>query len=95
MARGRLAQQRKPVRCSHIKGRANCLRHLWACSAAMRMLRRHLRQYTTSSNCLCTALLCFVLQAASLGELQQALRVGFAPECVVFDSPAKTVSEIK
>jgi diaminopimelate decarboxylase len=34
-------------------------------------------------------------QAASLGELQQALRVGFAPDRVVFDSPAKTLSELK
>lgn len=36
-----------------------------------------------------------VLQAASLGELQQALRVGFAPERLVFDSPAKTLPELK
>lgn len=34
-------------------------------------------------------------EAASLGELQQALRVGFAPDRVVFDSPAKTVAELR
>lgn len=35
------------------------------------------------------------MQAASLGELQQALWVGFAPDRVVFDSPAKTVAELR
>jgi diaminopimelate decarboxylase len=38
---------------------------------------------------------CLLLQAASLGELQQALRVGFPPERVVFDSPAKTITELR
>jgi diaminopimelate decarboxylase len=31
---------------------------------------------------------------ASLGELAQALRVGFDPSKVVFDSPAKTRAEL-
>lgn len=35
------------------------------------------------------------LQAASLGELRQALHVGFAPRDIVFDSPAKTCSELR
>uniref|UniRef100_A0A383W8Q7 Orn/DAP/Arg decarboxylase 2 N-terminal domain-containing protein n=1 Tax=Tetradesmus obliquus TaxID=3088 RepID=A0A383W8Q7_TETOB len=34
-------------------------------------------------------------EAASLGELQQALQVGFPPERIVFDSPAKTRSELR
>ncbi|KAF8056213.1 lysA [Scenedesmus sp. PABB004] len=34
-------------------------------------------------------------EAASLGELQQALRVGFAPDRIVFDSPAKTLGELR
>jgi diaminopimelate decarboxylase len=35
------------------------------------------------------------VQAASLGELQQALHVGFPPDRIVFDSPAKTRSELR
>ena len=35
------------------------------------------------------------LQAASRGELAQALEVGFPPERVVFDSPAKTRAELE
>lgn len=34
-------------------------------------------------------------EAASPGELQQALKAGFAPERIVFDSPAKTRAEIR
>jgi hypothetical protein len=34
-------------------------------------------------------------QAASLGELAQALHVGFDPHHIVFDSPAKTVQELR
>jgi hypothetical protein len=39
--------------------------------------------------------LCLHAQAASLGELQQALQVGFPPERIVFDTPAKTRSELR
>jgi diaminopimelate decarboxylase len=44
-----------------------------------------------------TTLLCAarVAQAASLGELAQALHVGFDPQRIVFDSPAKTLQEIR
>ncbi|KAF6260810.1 diaminopimelate decarboxylase [Scenedesmus sp. NREL 46B-D3] len=34
-------------------------------------------------------------EAASMGELQQALHVGFPPNRIVFDSPAKTRSELR
>lgn len=34
-------------------------------------------------------------EAASLGELCQALRAGFPPERIVFDSPAKTIGELR
>eukprot|EP00775_Hariotina_reticulata_P014311 gene14311-38_t len=34
-------------------------------------------------------------EAASLGELAQALHCGFPPEHIVFDSPAKTMSELR
>lgn len=34
-------------------------------------------------------------EVASPGELQQALKAGFAPERIVFDSPAKTRAEIR
>lgn len=34
-------------------------------------------------------------EAASLGELCQALRAGFPPERIVFDSPAKTMGELR
>lgn len=34
-------------------------------------------------------------EAASLGELQQALAAGFPPDRIVFDSPCKTVSELR
>ncbi len=33
-------------------------------------------------------------QVASLGELHQALRVGFEPSKIVFDSPCKTGAEL-
>lgn len=35
------------------------------------------------------------MQVASLGELAQALHVGFSPDEIVFDSPAKTSSELR
>eukprot|EP00878_Enallax_costatus_P035087 GHUV01039058.1.p1 GENE.GHUV01039058.1~~GHUV01039058.1.p1 ORF type:complete len:169 (+),score=34.24 GHUV01039058.1:428-934(+) len=34
-------------------------------------------------------------EAASLGELAQALHVGFTPDKIVFDSPAKTLAELR
>jgi diaminopimelate decarboxylase len=34
-------------------------------------------------------------EAASLGELCQALRAGFPPDRIVFDSPAKTMGELR
>ncbi|MDX3240414.1 hypothetical protein [Streptomyces sp. ME18-1-4] len=34
-------------------------------------------------------------EAASAGELAQALAAGFAPEQIVFDSPAKTRAELR
>ena len=34
-------------------------------------------------------------EAASLGELCQALRAGFPPDRIVFDSPAKTLGELR
>jgi diaminopimelate decarboxylase len=33
-------------------------------------------------------------EAASLGELQSALRAGFPPNMIVFDSPVKTTHEL-
>lgn len=44
---------------------------------------------------MCLRFFTVCLQVASLGELAQALHVGFAASHIVFDSPAKTVQEIE
>jgi hypothetical protein len=83
---GGLAAQRLHTQCvvqggpTCSKGGARALRHPCCCCSPRCCARRVARVPP---------------QAASLGELHQALRAGFAPERVVFDSPAKTVAELR